>query len=131
MASRTRKDAQSSEVALRELPLHKQLFARMDPSRIPALKLKMPAALLDKEGRFAFPDLKKVFDDLRTQQYHPDRRRLSSVADFFRYTEEEGARRVWVWLAHLTERNLSDIIAKSPLQVAAFSMRLIGMEMAG
>lgn len=39
-------------------------------------------------------DLKNLIDDIREEQtlaqYHPDRKRLSSVADFFSYTEEEG-----------------------------------------
>jgi len=39
-------------------------------------------------------DLKNLIDDIREEQtlaqYHPDRKRLSSVADFFIYTEEEG-----------------------------------------
>jgi len=42
-------------------------------------------------------DLRNLIDDIRAEQseakYHPDRRRLSNVADFFAYTEEEGARR--------------------------------------
>jgi predicted protein tyrosine phosphatase len=41
-------------------------------------------------------DLKMLIEDIRQEQteakYHPDRRRLESVADFFAYTEEEGAR---------------------------------------
>jgi len=40
-------------------------------------------------------DLRNLIDDIRAEQseakYHPDRRRLSNVADFFAYTEEEGA----------------------------------------
>ena len=39
-------------------------------------------------------DLKNLIEDIREEQtlaqYHPDRKRLSSVADFFSYTEEEG-----------------------------------------
>jgi hypothetical protein len=39
-------------------------------------------------------DLRMLIEDIRQEQteakYHPDRRRLESVADFFAYTEEEG-----------------------------------------
>lgn len=42
-------------------------------------------------------DFRNLIDDIRAEQseakYHPDRRRLSNVADFFTYTEEEGAGR--------------------------------------
>ena len=40
-------------------------------------------------------DLKALIEDIRQEQteakYHPDKRRLDAVADFFAYTEEEGA----------------------------------------
>jgi hypothetical protein len=35
--------------------------------------------------------MKKKFDELTNPSFQPDRRRLSAVEDFFRYTEEEGA----------------------------------------
>ena len=39
-------------------------------------------------------DLRNLLEDIRQEQseakYHPDKRRLESVADFFSYTEEEG-----------------------------------------
>ena len=39
-------------------------------------------------------DLRNLIEDIRQEQseakYHPDKRRLESVADFFSYTEEEG-----------------------------------------
>lgn len=42
-------------------------------------------------------DLKALIEDIRAEQseakYHPDKRRLDAVADFFAYTEEEGALR--------------------------------------
>ena len=38
--------------------------------------------------------MKKKFDELTNPSFQPDRRRLSAVEDFFRYTEEEGAYRV-------------------------------------
>ena len=42
-------------------------------------------------------DLRMLIEDIRQEQteakYHPDRRRLESVADFFAYTEEEGESR--------------------------------------
>jgi len=34
--------------------------------------------------------LRKAYDDFTNPEFKPDRRRLSSVEDFFRYTEEEG-----------------------------------------
>ena len=42
-------------------------------------------------------DLKALIEDIRAEQseakYHPDKRRLDAVAEFFAYTEEEGALR--------------------------------------
>ena len=57
---------------------------------------KIPKQFVDKEtGKFKLPDFKAALEELREErqhmEYHPDRKRLSSVADFFKYTEEEGA----------------------------------------
>jgi len=57
---------------------------------------KIPKQFVDKEtGKFKMPDFKAALEELREErqhmEYHPDRKRLSSVADFFKYTEEEGA----------------------------------------
>jgi hypothetical protein len=45
-------------------------------------------------------ELRNLIEDIRAEQseakYHPDRRRLANVADFFTYTEEEGALRMRV-----------------------------------
>ena len=50
---------------------------------------------MDKDtGKFKLPDFKAALEELREErqhmEHHPDRKRLSSVADFFKYTEEEG-----------------------------------------
>jgi len=57
---------------------------------------KIPKQFVDKEtGKVKLPDFKAALEELREErqhmEYHPDRKRLSSVADFFKYTEEEGA----------------------------------------
>lgn len=68
-----------------DLPLHKRLFffAKIDgeqaADRVKSLT-KLPG----------LPDLRKAYDDVMNPEFKPDRRRLSSVEDFFRYTEEEG-----------------------------------------
>ena len=47
----------------------------------------------------------KKFDELTNPSFQPDRRRLSAVEDFFRYTEEEGESRV----APILSATLTDV----------------------
>jgi hypothetical protein len=45
-----------------------------------------------QDSKIEIPDtIRKAYDDFQNPTFQPDRRRLSSVEDFFRYTEEEGA----------------------------------------
>lgn len=83
-----------------------RFLARMEPpSRLDAESIKEAVKDMRSKTESALKeikvpkveDLRNLIDDIRAEQseakYHPDRRRLSNVADFFAYTEEEGARR--------------------------------------
>lgn len=74
-------------------------FAVIDPTRLNEqlrqFQDKIPKQFVDKDtGKFKLPDFKAALEELREErqhmEHHPDRKRLSSVADFFKYTEEEG-----------------------------------------
>lgn len=78
------------------VPLHKRLFffAKIDADQAAekVSKAKFPAAIggLQERKLPGLPDLRKAYDEFTNPEFKPDRRRLSSVEDFFRYTEEEG-----------------------------------------
>ena len=74
-------------------------LAVIDPTKLNEqlrqIQEKIPKQFVDEEtGKFKLPDFKAALEELREErqhmEYHPDRKRLSSVADFFKYTEEEG-----------------------------------------
>ena len=77
------------------LPLHKRMFflAKIDKEGLAekVSNVKFPAAIQDRKLP-GLPELRKAYDDFTNPEFKPDRRRLSSVEDFFRYTEEEGTR---------------------------------------
>lgn len=84
-------------------PIHKRFFflARLDPegavekfkSTKEAFARRMAEAGFEgfDVKKLSVPELKKAYDDFTSTEFKPDRRRLSSVEDFFRYTEDEGA----------------------------------------
>lgn len=77
-----------------KVPLHKRLFffAKIDPDLAAekVSKVKFPAAIGGLQDR-----LTTAYDEFTNPEFKPDRRRLASVEDFFRYTEEEGALRIF------------------------------------
>ena len=64
---------------------------------------------MDQDGKLAFPDLRKALNDMRNPKFQLDRRRLSDMAEFYQYTEDEGEQ--GLTLVHLSaqlERFLCD-----------------------
>ena len=86
-----------------------RFLARLEPpTRLDAESIKEAVREARTKTETALKDLKvpnieelrNLIEDIRAEQseakYHPDRRRLANVADFFTYTEEEGALRMRV-----------------------------------
>jgi len=73
-------------------PKRRLFFAKIDTDDIKdKLKTTFPETWGALEKSEAASAMKKKFDELTNPSFQPDRRRLSAVEDFFRYTEEEGA----------------------------------------
>ena len=73
-------------------PKRRLFFAKIDTDDITnKLKSTFPETWGALEKSEAASAMKKKFDELTNPSFQPDRRRLSAVEDFFRYTEEEGA----------------------------------------
>lgn len=77
------------------VPLHKKLFflAKIERDKVAeqVSKMKFPGAMALADRKLpGMADLRKAYDDFTNPEFKPDRRRLTSVEDFFRYTEEEG-----------------------------------------
>ena len=104
--NRGRKDDDGGEKKKKKRDRRANIFSRVnflaviDPTKLNEqlrqIQEKIPKQFVDKEtGKFKLPDFKAALEELREErqhmEYHPDRKRLSSVADFFKYTEEEGA----------------------------------------
>ena len=66
-----------------ELVAFSQMGAEYNGSQMERISRAREAVILSS--------VKKKFDELTNPSFQPDRRRLSAVEDFFRYTEEEGA----------------------------------------
>ena len=103
--SRGRKDDDGGEKKKKKRDRRANIFSRVnflaviDPTKLNEqlrqIQEKIPKQFVDEEtGKFKLPDFKAALEELREErqhmEYHPDRKRLSSVADFFKYTEEEG-----------------------------------------
>jgi hypothetical protein len=72
-------------------PRRRLFFAKIDADEmLDKLKSKFPETWGALEKSEAASAMKKKFDELTNPSFQPDRRRLSAVEDFFRYTEEEG-----------------------------------------
>ena len=76
-------------------------FAVIDPTRLneqlrqfAGTKILKCSTCGQGHREISKPDFKAALEELREErqhmEHHPDRKRLSSVADFFKYTEEEG-----------------------------------------
>jgi hypothetical protein len=66
-------------------------FAKIDADDlVDKFKQKFPETWSAMERSEAANKMMKKFDELTNPSFQPDRRRLSAVEDFFRYTEEEG-----------------------------------------
>jgi len=103
--NRGRKDDDGGEKKKKKRDRRANIFSRVnflaviDPTKLNEqlrqIQEKIPKQFVDEEtGKFKLPDFKAALEELREErqhmEYHPDRKRLSSVADFFKYTEEEG-----------------------------------------
>ena len=71
-------------------------FAKIDADDVAdrLSKIRLPASVVKafQDSKIEIPEtIRKAYDEFQTPTFQPDRRRLSSVEDFFRYTEEEGA----------------------------------------
>ena len=90
-------DEQLGRFTISVTPKKKRLFflAKIDADdMMDKIKAKFPETWSALERSEAANAMKKKFDELTNPSFQPDRRRLSAVEDFFRYTEEEGAYRV-------------------------------------
>jgi|TARA_B100001758_G_scaffold217448_1_gene204270 hypothetical protein len=71
-------------------------FAKIDADDVAdrLSKIRLPASVVKafQDSKIEIPEtIRKAYDEFQNPTFQPDRRRLSSVEDFFRYTEEEGA----------------------------------------
>ena len=80
------------------VPMRKRLmfFAKIDADDVAdrLSKIRLPASVVKafQDSKIEIPEtIRKAYDEFQNPTFQPDRRRLSSVEDFFRYTEEEGA----------------------------------------
>jgi hypothetical protein len=81
-------------------------FAKIDADDlVDKFKQKFPETWSAMERSEAANKMMKKFDELTNPSFQPDRRRLSAVEDFFRYTEEEGESRV----APILSATLTDV----------------------
>ena len=93
------KDGHAADVVFNvHVPMRKRLmfFAKIDADDVAdrLSKIRLPASVVKafQDSKIEIPDtIRKAYDDFQNPTFQPDRRRLSSVEDFFRYTEEEGA----------------------------------------
>ena len=85
-------EAGAFTVSARPRPRRSLFLAKIDTDEmVDKLKSKFPETWGALEKSEAASAMKKKFDELTNPSFQPDRRRLSAVEDFFRYTEEEGA----------------------------------------
>ena len=90
-------DEQLGRFTISVTPKKKRRFflAKIDADdMMDKIKARFPETWSALERSEAANAMKKKFDELTNPSFQPDRRRLSAVEDFFRYTEEEGAYRV-------------------------------------
>merc|ERR1712205_60169 len=89
------KDGHAADVVFNvHVPMRKRLmfFAKIDADDV-AVRLSASVVKAFQDSKIEIPDtIRKAYDDFQNPTFQPDRRRLSSVEDFFRYTEEEGRR---------------------------------------
>ena len=93
------KDGHAADVVFNvHVPMRKRLmfFAKIDADDVAdrLSKIRLPASVVKafQDSKIEIPDtIRKAYDDFQNPTFQPDRRRLSSVEDFCRYTEEEGA----------------------------------------